>query len=178
LTAPPYSLIREFSAPDSTRAPAASGVCMHNTPKISAETRVPAQQKAMCHVSPACAACGVLRSAPGASSPQIVGFLASRGRRAHATAPTAGRRGAPSRTSMGSTVRTRCIRRAWRLGSSGTPRPKRDFTFCRRGRLIGARCGDATMTSGSRYVQSFGYGTTARAVVWVWNDCTYRFPSW
>ena len=55
-------------------------------------------------------------------------FLALRGRRAHATAPTAGRRGAPSRTSMGSTVRARCIRRAWRLGSSGAPRPKRDFT--------------------------------------------------
>ena len=55
-------------------------------------------------------------------------FLALRGRRAHATAPTAGRRGAPSRTSMGSTVRARCIRRACRLGSSGAPRPKRDFT--------------------------------------------------
>jgi hypothetical protein len=55
-------------------------------------------------------------------------FLALRGRRAHATAPTAGRRGAPSRASMGSTVRTRCIGRAWRLGSSGAPRPKRDFT--------------------------------------------------
>jgi hypothetical protein len=55
-------------------------------------------------------------------------FLALRGRRAHATAPTAGRRGAPSRASMGSTVRARCIRRAWRLGSSGAPRPKRDFT--------------------------------------------------
>ena len=55
-------------------------------------------------------------------------LLALRGRRAHATAPTAGRRGAPSRTSMVSTVRTRFIRRAWRLGSSGTPRPKRDFT--------------------------------------------------
>ncbi len=55
-------------------------------------------------------------------------FLALRGRRAHATAPTAGRRGAPSRTSMVSTVRARCIRRAWRLGSSGAPRPKRDFT--------------------------------------------------
>ena len=54
--------------------------------------------------------------------------LALRGRRAHATAPTAGRRGAPSRASMGSTVRARCIRRAWRLGSSGAPRPKRDFT--------------------------------------------------
>ena len=55
-------------------------------------------------------------------------FLALRGRRAHATAPTAGRRGAPSRASMVSTVRARCIRRAWRLGSSGAPRPKRDFT--------------------------------------------------
>ena len=55
-------------------------------------------------------------------------FLALRGRRAHATAPAAGRRGAPSRTSMVSTVRARCIRRAWRLGSSGAPRPKRDFT--------------------------------------------------
>ncbi len=55
--------------------------------------------------------------------------LALRGRRAHATAaPTAGRRGAPSRASMGSTVRARCIRRAWRLGSPGAPRPKRDFT--------------------------------------------------
>jgi hypothetical protein len=52
-------------------------------------------------------------------------FLALRGRRAHATA---GRRGAPSRASMGSTVRACCIRRAWRLGSSGAPRPKRDFT--------------------------------------------------
>ncbi len=40
-----------------------------------------------------------------------------------ATAPTAGRRGAPSRSSMRSTVRTRCIRCAWRLGSSGAPRP-------------------------------------------------------
>ena len=46
-------------------------------------------------------------------------FLALRGRRAHATAPTAGQRGAPSRASMGSTVRAHCIRRAWRLGSSG-----------------------------------------------------------
>ncbi len=55
-------------------------------------------------------------------------FLALSGRRAHATAPTAGRRGTPSRASMGSTVRARCIRRAWRLGSSGAPRPKRDFT--------------------------------------------------
>ena len=57
-------------------------------------------------------------------------ILALRGRRAHATAPTAGRRGAPSRASMDSTVRARCIRRAWRLGSSGAPRPgpKRDFT--------------------------------------------------
>jgi hypothetical protein len=55
-------------------------------------------------------------------------FLALRGRRAHATAPAAGRRGAPSRASMLSTVRARCIRRAWRLGSSGAPRPKRDFT--------------------------------------------------
>ena len=55
-------------------------------------------------------------------------FLALRRRRAHATAPTAGRQGAPSRTLMGSTVRARCIRRAWRLGSSGAPRPKRDFT--------------------------------------------------
>ena len=55
-------------------------------------------------------------------------FLALRGRRAHAPAPTAGRRGAPSRASMGSTVRARCIRRAWRLGSPGAPRPKRDFT--------------------------------------------------
>ncbi len=54
-------------------------------------------------------------------------FLALRGRRAHATAPTAGRRGAPSRTSMVSTVRANCIRRGWRLGSSGAPRPKRDF---------------------------------------------------
>ena len=34
----------------------------------------PAKHNAMCHVSWACAACGVLRSAPGASSPQIVGF--------------------------------------------------------------------------------------------------------
>ena len=55
-------------------------------------------------------------------------FLALRGRRAHATAPTAGRRGAHSRASMGSTMRARCMRRAWRLGSSGAPRPKRDFT--------------------------------------------------
>ncbi len=54
--------------------------------------------------------------------------LALRGRRAHATAPTADRRGAPSRASMGSTVRARCIRRARRLRSSGAPRPKRDFT--------------------------------------------------
>jgi hypothetical protein len=74
LTAPPYSLIREFSAPDSTRAPAASGMCTQTTPQLSAGTRAPVQQKAMCHVSPACALCGVLRSAPGASSPQIVGF--------------------------------------------------------------------------------------------------------
>jgi hypothetical protein len=73
LTAPPYSLIREFSAPNSTRAPAASGVCMQITPELSAGTRAPVQHKAMCNVPPACAACGVLRSAPGASSPQIVG---------------------------------------------------------------------------------------------------------
>ena len=55
-------------------------------------------------------------------------FLALRGRRAHAPAPTAGRRGAPSRASMVSTVRARWNRCAWRLGSSGAPRPKRDFT--------------------------------------------------
>ena len=55
-------------------------------------------------------------------------FLALRGRRAHAPAPTAGRRGAPSRTSMGSTVRARWNRCACRLGSPGAPRPKRDFT--------------------------------------------------
>ena len=55
-------------------------------------------------------------------------FLALRGRRAHATAPTAGRRGAPSRKSMCSTDRARCIRCAWRLGRAGPPRPKRDFT--------------------------------------------------
>ena len=54
--------------------------------------------------------------------------LALRGRRAHATAPTGGRQGAPSRTLMGSTVRAHCIRRAWRLESSGAPRPKREFT--------------------------------------------------
>ena len=55
-------------------------------------------------------------------------FLALRGRRAHATATTAGRRGAPSRKSMCSTDRARCIRCAWRLGRAGPPRPKRDFT--------------------------------------------------
>ena len=55
-------------------------------------------------------------------------FLALRGRRAHATAPTAGRRGAPSRASMVSMVRARWNRCACRLGSSGAPRPKRDFT--------------------------------------------------
>ena len=55
-------------------------------------------------------------------------FLALRGRRAHAPAPTAGRRGAPSRASMVSTVRARWNRCACRLGSSGAPRPKRDFT--------------------------------------------------
>jgi hypothetical protein len=55
-------------------------------------------------------------------------FLALRRRRAHATAPTTGRRGAPSRTSMRSTARARCIRCAWRLGRAGPARPKRDFT--------------------------------------------------
>ena len=55
-------------------------------------------------------------------------FLALRGRRAHAPAPTAGRRGAPSRASMVSMVRARWNRCACRLGSSGAPRPKRDFT--------------------------------------------------
>ena len=55
-------------------------------------------------------------------------FLALRGRRAHAPAPAAGRRGAASRTSMWSMVRARWNRCAWRLGSSGAPRPKRDFT--------------------------------------------------
>jgi hypothetical protein len=57
--------------------------------------------------------------------------LALRGRRAHASAPTDGRRGVPSRTSMCSTVRARFIRCAWHLGRSGAPRPKRpkrDFT--------------------------------------------------
>jgi hypothetical protein len=53
-------------------------------------------------------------------------ILALRGRLA---APTAGGRGsAPSRTSMCSTVCARCIRCAWRLRSSGAPRPKRAFT--------------------------------------------------
>ena len=55
-------------------------------------------------------------------------FLALRGRRAHAPAPTAGRRGAPGRASMVSMVRARWNRCACRLGSSGAPRPKRDFT--------------------------------------------------
>jgi hypothetical protein len=50
-------------------------------------------------------------------------FLALRGRRAHATAPTAGRRGAPSRTSMCSTARARCIRCAWRLSGRRWPAP-------------------------------------------------------
>ncbi len=95
-------------------------VCMQITQELSAGTRAAAQHEAVCHVSPACASCGVLRSAPGPSpgastEPANRRFLALRGRRAHATAPTAGRRGAPSRVSMGSTVRARCIRRAWRL---------------------------------------------------------------
>jgi hypothetical protein len=65
-------------ASNSTRVPAASRVCTQVAPELSAESCAPLSQHDAMHMprftGRACAAaCSVLRSAPGASSPQIVG---------------------------------------------------------------------------------------------------------
>jgi hypothetical protein len=144
---PPYSLIREISAPNSAIAPAASSVCTQITPELSAGTCAPAQHIAMWHVSSACATGSVLRSAPGASSPQIVGFrpFAAAVRthqrprlpgEARPAAPRFVRRCAPVASGA---------RGVWEVALERLSR-KRDFTCGQFGALIGARCDDAAMT--------------------------------
>ena len=164
MTAPPCSLIREFSAPDSTRAPAASGVCTQTTPELSAGTRAPVQHNAMSHVPPACASCGVLRSAPGASSPQIVGFWP-----------------------FAAAVRTH---QRPRLAGEARPAAPRWFRWCAPAGT-GARVVWEALERPARNVillsadsgrakdQKLPLRTRRkpmRGVAWVWNDSTHRFP--
>ena len=165
MTAPPYSLISEFSAPNSTRAPAASGVCTQITPKLLAETRVPSQHNGTYHVSPACASCGVLRSAPGASSPQIVGFWPFAATVRTLRRP---RLAGEARPAAPRWVR-RCVPAA--SGARGVwealERPARNVI------LLSADSGGAK----DQELPPRTRRKPMRGVVWVWNDSTHRSVS-
>ena len=137
---------------------------MQITPELSAGTRAPVQHKAMCHVSPACAACGVLRSAPGASSPQIVGFWP------FAAAVRTLRR--PRLAGEARPAAPRWVRRCTPAASGARgvwealERPARNAI------LLSADSGGAK----DRELPLRTWRKPMRGVVWVWNDSTHRFP--